>query len=67
MTTPKAVEIGKQKESREFIRLKYHWRVKKKDQREKNFEIFLEMFKKPEINIPFFRSPRKKCRYTLSL
>ena len=36
-----------------IIKLPYPPRQKKKNQHEKNFEKFLEMFKKLEINIPF--------------
>ncbi|XP_050889668.1 uncharacterized protein LOC127094955 [Lathyrus oleraceus] len=44
---------GKEKASKPIIKLPYPPRQKKKDQHENNFEKFLEMFKKLEINIPF--------------
>ncbi|XP_050918636.1 uncharacterized protein LOC127136076 [Lathyrus oleraceus] len=43
----------KEKVSKPVIKLLYPPRQKKKDQHEKKFERFLEMFKKLEINIPF--------------
>ncbi|XP_050915014.1 uncharacterized protein LOC127129961 [Lathyrus oleraceus] len=46
------VEKEKQKDHKPTIRLPYSQRTKKK-KNEKNFEKFLEMFKKLEINIPF--------------
>lgn len=53
IATPKVVKKEKQKEPKHVIRLKYPPRPKKKDQHEENYENFLEMFKKLEINIPF--------------
>lgn len=52
--TSKVVEKEKQKEPKPVIRIPYPQRQKKKDQHENNFEMFLEIFKKLEINIPFF-------------
>ncbi|XP_050920157.1 uncharacterized protein LOC127137780 [Lathyrus oleraceus] len=46
----------KEKASKPIIKLPYPPRQKKKDQHEKNFEKFLEMFKKLEINIPFYEA-----------
>ncbi|XP_050897108.1 uncharacterized protein LOC127103917 [Lathyrus oleraceus] len=43
----------KEKAPKPIIKLPYPPRQKKKNQHEKNFEKFLEMFKKLEINIPF--------------
>ncbi|XP_050888992.1 uncharacterized protein LOC127094175 [Lathyrus oleraceus] len=43
----------KEKVVKPIIKLPYPPRQRKKDQHEKNFEKFLEMFKKLEINIPF--------------
>ncbi|XP_050897805.1 uncharacterized protein LOC127104677 [Lathyrus oleraceus] len=43
----------KEKDIKPIIKLPYPPRQKKKDQHKKNFEKFLEMFKKLEINIPF--------------
>jgi hypothetical protein len=43
----------KEKVPKPVIKLPYPLRQKKKNQHEKNFEKFLEMFKKLEINIPF--------------
>ncbi|XP_050876137.1 uncharacterized protein LOC127079812 [Lathyrus oleraceus] len=43
----------KEKVPKPIIKLPYPPRQKKKNQHEKNFEKFLEMFKKLEINIPF--------------
>ncbi|XP_050909688.1 uncharacterized protein LOC127123520 [Lathyrus oleraceus] len=43
----------KEKVPKLIIKLPYPPRQKKKNQHEKNFEKFLEMFKKLEINIPF--------------
>ncbi|XP_050908712.1 uncharacterized protein LOC127122415 [Lathyrus oleraceus] len=43
----------KEKVPKPIIKLPYPPRQKKKSQHEKNFEKFLEMFKKLEINIPF--------------
>ncbi|XP_050885360.1 uncharacterized protein LOC127090530 [Lathyrus oleraceus] len=43
----------KEKVLKPIIKLPYTPRQKKKNQHEKNFEKFLEMFKKLEINIPF--------------
>ncbi|XP_050894273.1 uncharacterized protein LOC127101006 [Lathyrus oleraceus] len=50
----------KEKVPKPVIKLPYPPRQKKKDQHEKKFERFLEMFKKLEINIPFSEchSPR---------
>jgi uncharacterized protein YpbB len=45
----------KEKVLKPVIKLHYPPRQKKKDQHEKYFERFLEMFKKLEINIPFLR------------
>lgn len=47
------VEKDKPKDPKTTIKLPYPLRLKKKDQYEKNFKKFLEMFKKLEINIPF--------------
>ncbi|XP_050889475.1 uncharacterized protein LOC127094725 [Lathyrus oleraceus] len=46
----------KEKVSKPIIKLPYPPRQKKKDQHEKIFERFLEMFKKLEINIPFYEA-----------
>ncbi|XP_050909138.1 uncharacterized protein LOC127122907 [Lathyrus oleraceus] len=46
-----------------IIKLPYPPRQKKKDQHEKNFEKFLEMFKKLEINIPFSKALEKMPIY----
>ncbi|XP_050897243.1 uncharacterized protein LOC127104072 [Lathyrus oleraceus] len=43
----------KEKVVKPIIKLRYPSKQKKKDQHENNFEKFLEMFKKLEINIPF--------------
>ncbi|XP_050919238.1 uncharacterized protein LOC127136758 [Lathyrus oleraceus] len=47
------VEKEKEKTVKPIIKLPYPPRQKKKDQHEKNFEKFLEMFKKLDINIQF--------------
>ena len=52
VTTP-VVEKEKPKDSTPKVILPYPARAKKKDANEKNFEKFLELFKKLEINIPF--------------
>lgn len=46
----------KEKVSKPVIKLPYPPRQKKKDQHEVFFERFLKMFKKLEINIPFFEA-----------
>lgn len=57
------VEKEKPKESKPTIKLSYPNRNKKKDQHEKNFEKFLEMFKKLEINILFSEALKKVLIY----
>ncbi|XP_050895382.1 uncharacterized protein LOC127102001 [Lathyrus oleraceus] len=47
------VEKEKEKDVKPIIKIPYPLRQNKKDQHKKNFEKFLEMFKKLEINIPF--------------
>ncbi|XP_050908560.1 uncharacterized protein LOC127122233 [Lathyrus oleraceus] len=53
VTVPKPVVKEKFSESKPVVKLPFPARNKKKEQHEKNFEKFLEMFKKLEINIPF--------------
>lgn len=51
--TTSVVEKEKSKDPIPKVILPYPARAKKKDANEKNFEKFLELFKKLEINIPF--------------
>lgn len=53
----------KEKVAKPIIKLPYPPRQKKKDQPDKNFEKFLEMFKKLEINIPFSKALEKMLIY----
>ncbi|XP_050919794.1 uncharacterized protein LOC127137368 [Lathyrus oleraceus] len=46
------------------VKLPFPTRNKKKGQHEKNFEKFLEMFKKLELNIPFLEALEKMPTYT---
>ncbi|XP_050918671.1 uncharacterized protein LOC127136117 [Lathyrus oleraceus] len=48
------IEDKNKKEAKPEIKLRYYQRMKKKDLNKNNFEKFLEIFKKLEINIPFF-------------
>ncbi|XP_050875014.1 uncharacterized protein LOC127078616 [Lathyrus oleraceus] len=50
------LEKEKEKNIKPIIKLPYPPRQTKKDQHEKKFEKFLEMFKKLEINIPFSKT-----------
>lgn len=50
-------------ESKSVVKLHFPIRNKKKEQHEKNFEKFLEMFKKLEINIPFLEALEQMPSY----
>ncbi|XP_058759522.1 uncharacterized protein LOC131632813 [Vicia villosa] len=50
-------------EPKPTIKLPFPTRNKKKGQHEKNFEKFLEMFKKLEFNIPFLEALERKPTY----
>ncbi|XP_050897217.1 uncharacterized protein LOC127104044 [Lathyrus oleraceus] len=57
--------VAKEKvsESKSVVKLPFPTRNKKKEKHEKNFEKFLEMFKKIEINIPFLKALEKMPSY----
>ncbi|XP_050909635.1 uncharacterized protein LOC127123460 [Lathyrus oleraceus] len=63
VTVPKLVVKEKVSESKPVVQLPFPTRNKKKEQHEKNFEEFLEMFKKLEINIPFLEALEKMPSY----
>ncbi|XP_058756189.1 uncharacterized protein LOC131629421 [Vicia villosa] len=54
---------GKTSEQKPAIKLPFPTRNKKKGQHEKNFEIFFEMFKKLELNIPFLEALEQMPTY----
>ncbi|XP_050889196.1 uncharacterized protein LOC127094398 [Lathyrus oleraceus] len=58
-------EVGKEKvtEPKSVIKLPFLARNKKKGQNEKNFEKFLELFKKLEINIPLLEALEEMPTY----
>ncbi|XP_058722998.1 uncharacterized protein LOC131594782 [Vicia villosa] len=62
---------GKTSEQKPEIKLPFPTRNKKKGQHEKNFQKFLEMFKKHELNIPFLEgmkiSVKKKDRGSVTI
>ena len=60
---PKPVVKEKVSESNSVVKLPFPTRNKKKEQHEKNFKKFLEMFKKLEINIPFLEALEKMPSY----
>ncbi|XP_050918617.1 uncharacterized protein LOC127136055 [Lathyrus oleraceus] len=51
-------------EPKSVVKLPFPTRNKKKGQHEKNFEKFLELFKKPEINIPLFEALEQMPTYS---
>ncbi|XP_058775641.1 uncharacterized protein LOC131649921 [Vicia villosa] len=53
----------KEVEPKPTIKLPFSTRNKKKGQHEKNFEKFLEMFKKLELNIPFLEALEQMTTY----
>ncbi|XP_050916459.1 uncharacterized protein LOC127131591 [Lathyrus oleraceus] len=63
VTVPKPVVKEKVSESKSVVKLPFPTRNKKKEQHEKNFEKFLELFKKLEINIPFLEALEKMPSY----
>src|SRR4051812_19307268 len=52
----KPLEEKNKKEAKPVIKLPFPSRVAKKDSKEKDFEKFAAMFKKLEINLPFFEA-----------
>ncbi|XP_058757975.1 uncharacterized protein LOC131635337 [Vicia villosa] len=54
---------GKTREQKPEIKLPFPTRHKKKGQHEKNFQKFLEMFKKLELNIPFLEALEQMPTY----
>ncbi|XP_058764431.1 uncharacterized protein LOC131637882 [Vicia villosa] len=54
---------GKTSEQKPEIKLPFPTRNKKKGQHEKNFQKFLEMFKKLELNIPFLEALEQMPTY----
>ena len=52
-----------EEKSKPKIRLPYPSRVEKKDTKEKEFDKFVKLFKKLEINIPFFKELEKMPLY----
>ncbi|XP_050876048.1 uncharacterized protein LOC127079712 [Lathyrus oleraceus] len=59
----KPVEEKNKKEAKLVIKLRYPQRVTKKDPKEKDFEKFITMFKKLEINMPFFEALEQMPMY----
>ncbi|XP_058726484.1 uncharacterized protein LOC131597836 [Vicia villosa] len=57
------VTKGKIIEPKPAVKLPFPTRNKKKGQHEKNFEKFLEMFKKLELNIPFLEALKQMPTY----
>ncbi|XP_058725585.1 uncharacterized protein LOC131596866 [Vicia villosa] len=57
------VTKGKIIEPKPTVKLPFPTRNKKKGQHEKNFEKFLEMFKKLELNIPFLEALEQMSTY----
>ncbi|XP_050914125.1 uncharacterized protein LOC127128796 [Lathyrus oleraceus] len=63
VTIPEPVVKEKVSESKPVVKLPFPTRNKKKEKHEKNFEKFLEMFKKLEINIPFLEALEQMPSY----
>ncbi|XP_050909068.1 uncharacterized protein LOC127122832 [Lathyrus oleraceus] len=63
VVVPKLVVKEKVSEPKPVVKLPFPTRNKKKAQHEKNFEKFLEMFKKLEIKIPFFETLEQMPSY----
>ncbi|XP_050884784.1 uncharacterized protein LOC127087905 [Lathyrus oleraceus] len=63
MVVPKLVVKEKVSEPKPVVKLPFPTRNKKKEQHEKNFEKFLEMFKKLEINIFFLEELEQMPSY----
>ncbi|XP_050919697.1 uncharacterized protein LOC127137269 [Lathyrus oleraceus] len=63
VVVPKLVVKEKVSEPKPVVKLPFPTRDKKKAQHEKNFEKFLEMFKKLEINIPFLEALEQMPSY----
>ncbi|XP_050897562.1 uncharacterized protein LOC127104422 [Lathyrus oleraceus] len=63
VTIPKLVVKEKVSKSKLVVKLPFPTRNKKKEQHEKNFEKFLEMFKKLETNIPFLEALEQMPSY----
>ena len=63
MVVPEPVVKEKVIEPKPVIKLPFPTRNKKKGQQEKNFEKFLEMFKKLELNIPFLEALEQMPTY----
>ncbi|XP_050918822.1 uncharacterized protein LOC127136284 [Lathyrus oleraceus] len=59
----KPIEDKNKKEAKHVIKLTYPQRVTKKDPKEKDFEKFIIMFKKLEINMPFFEALKQMPMY----
>ena len=52
-----------EEKTKPMIKLPYPSRVEKKDTKEKEFDKFVQLFKKLEINIPFFEALKKMPVY----
>ncbi|XP_050888696.1 uncharacterized protein LOC127093836 [Lathyrus oleraceus] len=63
VTVPKLVVKEKVSESKSVVKFPFPTRNKKKEQHKKNFEKFLEMLKKLEINIPFLEALEQMTSY----
>ncbi|XP_050919594.1 uncharacterized protein LOC127137152 [Lathyrus oleraceus] len=63
VTVSEPVAKEKVSESKPVVKLPFPTRNKKKEKHEKNFEKFLEMFKKLEINIPFLEALEQMPSY----
>ncbi|XP_050916307.1 uncharacterized protein LOC127131427 [Lathyrus oleraceus] len=63
VVVPKLVVKEKVSEPKSVVKLPFPTRNKKKAQHEKNFDKFLEMFKKLEINIPFLEALEQMPSY----
>lgn len=60
---PKLVVKEKVSESKPVVKFPFPTKNKKKEQHEKNFEKFLEMFKKLEINISYLEALEQMPSY----
>ncbi|XP_050920086.1 uncharacterized protein LOC127137696 [Lathyrus oleraceus] len=63
VVVPKLMVKEKVSESKPIVKLPFPTRNKNKELHEKNFEKFLEMFKKLEINIPFLEALEQMPSY----
>lgn len=64
LVAPKQVVKEKVIEPKSVIKLPFPAQNKKKGQHQKNFEKFLELFKKLEINIPLLEALEQRPTYT---